>query len=95
MTEETRDKEPSPADDLPTRFVREWGWITSIRSLVSMGAGLLLAIIFWSIPFTEFGKEIGEPWYFWVFMGLAAFAAVFFMGWVFYPPPKKKRKKVD
>jgi MFS superfamily sulfate permease-like transporter len=56
-------------------------------------AGLVLACIFWAMPFTKIGSE--DPWYFWVGSGLVAVAASTLIGWVFFSHPQKKKRRPE
>ncbi|MGE3805364.1 MAG: hypothetical protein AB7K24_11885 [Gemmataceae bacterium] len=55
----------------------------TIERLVSVGAGLVLAVLLSSIPLLDF--ETGEPWYFWVGSGLIALTASILLAWILFP----------
>jgi hypothetical protein len=72
-------------------FGRLWEFKESIELVLSVLAGLILAVLLCLMPFTELGAE--EPWYFWIGSGLVALAASVLLGWVFFPPSSRGKKK--
>jgi hypothetical protein len=60
--------------DMVTCGVTRGEWI------VRTAAGFILAVMFFTIPFTEIGA--GEPWYFWVGSGVIAFIVGTLMSWL-------------
>jgi hypothetical protein len=63
----------------------------STERILSILAGLVLAVAFCLMPLSTFGKE--DPWYFWVGSGLAALAASVLLSWVYFPPSKGKKSE--
>src|SRR5262245_41641452 len=72
----------------------------STERVLSVLAGLVLAVLCCLMPFSALGAE--EPWYFWVGSGLIALAVSVLLAWVFFPlktsgkgKPRRDEKEED